>query len=385
MKRYLLIPVYFFIFCVSTAQAWDVRIKNVSMTQEDDSLRIEMWLNVSSIQVPSSRACWLLPILDAGNKTQQLSPVVVSGKERHRFDYREQTFTTYPYPPVYRTLMSNNLHKENQVHYVVTVPYLSWMANSKLVLTQLEKDCCDFRVLTIDTLQAYTSFQKIEQPKVLSANVPSTPRQEISKEEHEETLTEQEAPAKKAVSQKPTATLGKETLHSESITLYIDYPVNEVRILPKFNYNTLELAKLERLLWPLLNKGTISIRTMQVCGYASPEGRYDENERLASTRTRGFMDYVLKTYPVSPSILKATHVAEDWDGLVKLLKEKHPPYYKEALEIIRSQGVFDGRERELMNLRGGTVYTTMCASMFPLLRRIEITVKYELCVKDNLR
>lgn len=45
--------------------------------------------------------------------------------------------------------------------------------------------------------------------------------------------------------------------------------------------------------------------------------------------------------------------------------------------MISGTGIFEGRERDLMVLRGGVPYREMSARLFPLLRRIGVVVRYD--------
>ena len=67
-------------------------------------------------------------------------------------------------------------------------------------------------------------------------------------------------------------------------------------------------------------------------------------------------------------------MAEDWEGLRPLLKGK--PYEKAALFIIDNYGIFEGRERFLMEFAGGAPYKEMLRDLFPKLRRIEVHIIY---------
>ncbi|MCB6272182.1 hypothetical protein LI322_27585, partial [Bacteroides cellulosilyticus] len=70
-------------------------------------------------------------------------------------------------------------------------------------------------------------------------------------------------------------------------------------------------------------------------------------------------------------------VPEDWDGLVELL-QRHPMNHgDEVLSLIARTGIFEGREKQLMDMHGGAVYRELLKSYFPQLRRIRITVGYE--------
>ena len=126
---------------------------------------------------------------------------------------------------------------------------------------------------------------------------------------------------------------------------------------------------------PLLDSDFSEIDEIRICGYASPDGNYRDNETL-STRAARFSEYVRITYGLPRSLFSVSSVAEDWEGLIDLLQQTSPPYREAALDIIRRYGIFNGRERELMNLQGGIPYKTMLRELFPRLRRIEVTVSY---------
>ena len=113
------------------------------------------------------------------------------------------------------------------------------------------------------------------------------------------------------------------------------------------------------------------------CGYASPDGTYKDNEILASNRARCFKEYMHTTYAPEHDLYKVSSVPEDWDGLVELL-QRHPMNHgDEVLSLIARTGIFEGREKQLMDMHGGTVYRELLKSYFPQLRRIRITVGYE--------
>lgn len=160
--------------------------------------------------------------------------------------------------------------------------------------------------------------------------------------------------------------------------MYIEYPLNVTRVLPGFSKNRLELARIDSLLRPLLADSTVVIRSIKLTGYASPEGHYDHNVNLANRRIVGVMDYLSDAYALpSQSVFRLTAVAEDWDGLARALEASDRPYKKDALQIIRTVPLFDGRELELMKLRRGDPYREMLTDFFPRLRRTEFVIEWE--------
>ena len=164
---------------------------------------------------------------------------------------------------------------------------------------------------------------------------------------------------------------------SESATLYIDYPTGVYDVRREFHNNRPELEKLDSLMRPLTEGNLASISSISICGYASPDGTYKDNEILASNRARCFKKYMHTTYAPGYDLYKVSSVPEDWDGLVELL-QRHPMNHgDEVLSLIARTGIFEGREKQLMDMHGGAVYRELLKSYFPQLRRIRVTVGYE--------
>lgn len=108
-------------------------------------------------------------------------------------------------------------------------------------------------------------------------------------------------------------------------------------------------------------------------------GSYKANDRLAQNRVNGFKSYLENKYALSSHYpVDVTWVAEDWDQLYKMVADSDMRYRNEVLLLIDRVGIFEGREKELMELAGGAPYKYMLKEFFPALRRVEITVNYDL-------
>ena len=164
----------------------------------------------------------------------------------------------------------------------------------------------------------------------------------------------------------------------EKEVFHIDYPLGSDNVSPDYHNNRAELHKLDSLLSPLSAGNYSSLEYVRVCGYASPDGTYIDNERLAGSRARFFASYIYSTCGIPRSRIETTCVAEDWEGLSMLLQSEQPPYADAALSIIRNVGIFNGREKQLMELRGGAPYRDMLRHFFPRLRRLEVSVRWNI-------
>ena len=98
---------------------------------------------------------------------------------------------------------------------------------------------------------------------------------------------------------------------------------------------------------------------------------------MAEARSRFFSIYLRSLYGIPRGLVEVSSVAEDWEGLVDLLEQDDPPYREAVLRVISRYGIFNGREKYLMELQGGYPYKDMLRNFFPRLRRIEVIVRYE--------
>jgi len=160
-----------------------------------------------------------------------------------------------------------------------------------------------------------------------------------------------------------------------AVTLYVDYPRGGSRVDPSYGNNYAELRKAENMLVPLLGDPDIHIKEIRITGYASPDGAYYDNEALSKARSLGFRAYLTRSYGLQDYPFRTAWVAEDWEGLRRLVKGK--PYEAAVHFIIDNYGIFEGRERYLMDLQGRVPYRDMLENLFPKLRRIEVSILYE--------
>ena len=365
-----------------TAEAWaggTLTLGSHVFTQ-GDSLHIELLLNLSDAKAGNAEAYLFTPVLRGAGRLQELPAVVVSGRRRARADHRRQALQPSPgYLPPYHTLYARN--RKDSIIYKVSVAYSPWMEHASLVLMRERRDCCRMKMLGVEpviTDLALTSPFHVPQGQTV------IPQAIIERSEN--TTNRQETPSRPDCMPCAECTamvtylipdMETQKHRSESATLYIDYPTGVYDVRREFHNNRPELEKLDSLMRPLTEGNLANISSISICGYASPDGTYKDNEILASNRARCFKKYMHTTYAPGYDLYKVSSVPEDWDGLVELL-QRHPMNHSdEVLSLIARIGIFEGREKQLMDMHGGAVYRELLKSYFPQLRRIRITVGYE--------
>lgn len=381
---------------------------------EGDSVVVGIRFDFAGIDVRPHLALWFSPVLRGEKQYLVLPPVAVSGKARARADRRNRflaagrdalhaALPTTREPEPYRVLRGNSPKRGNEIDYRIAVAYSPWMRNASLCLMLEDKNCCRLTLLGVEILterltltggftipQDTTGCQAAGNYAAMMAQA-DAPRQAPEGNGTQEGDHVSSTPAMRAElpyeSLVPCAEctamvsyllpdLEASKERTEGAVLHIDYPAGVHDVRRTYLNNAAELARIDSLLRPLTEGGLTTFRHIAVCGYASPEGTYADNEQLASRRAQGFMRYLTHTYRLPESLFQVTWVPEDWDGLLAMLRAERPEYADESIALIRRYAVFDGRERRLMELRAGVPYRRMLKDQFPRLRRLQLTVDY---------
>lgn len=158
----------------------------------------------------------------------------------------------------------------------------------------------------------------------------------------------------------------------------LSYASGSTAVVPDYGDNAVRLSELDDFLSRALSDSLVVVDYIELTGYCSIEGTYAANERLASKRTRGFLAYLEHAYALSERYdIRMDSVAEDWTELRRLIAGSSYPWREAALLIIDGTDIFGGREKRLMDLQGGIPYREMVAAFFPLLRRVSVTIHYD--------
>ncbi len=96
---------------------------------------------------------------------------------------------------------------------------------------------------------------------------------------------------------------------------YVNFPVNKTEIYPDYMNNPQELRKITSTIDSVKFNPDATVKSITLIGFASPEGPYLNNVRLAKERTEAVKDYVKGQYTFPASIFHTNSVPEDWEGL----------------------------------------------------------------------
>ena len=133
------------------------------------------------------------------------------------------------------------------------------------------------------------------------------------------------------------------------------------------------------------NAETRALQNIEVSAYASPDGRYELNEKLAEKRQNVSSDYLkgeLKKIQMKADV-DTKYTAEDWDGFQELISKSNLQDKEIILRVLSMYQEPEEREQQISNM--SEVYTDIKESILPELRRARLIVNYEQQILDQFQ
>lgn len=346
-----------FVLLPLMAFAGKVKVTKPVLTLENDTLKLVFAFNVEEVKVNSTQSYAFTPVLFFEKNKQSLPPVVISGKKQFKMRHKDRRIAregNYNVP--YTVIKGKSTNRQDRIDYIISIPYQEWMSKADMwILQEGRKDCL------IDLPQI-----KMIEPVIIIEEEPLPQKGAICQPcmDMVSYLTPIEKPLK---------------VRSEQNTLYIEYAVGGTEFNFEFKNNSTELQKLKETLSPLTQGDLVTFKAINICGYASPDGSAKTNDRVANKRAASFALYLKSVYHFTDSLMKVSSAGEDWNGLIKMLEEEKPAYAVKALEIINKNTTnLDVREARLKTGLGAATYRTITNDYYSRLRRLSITVDYEI-------
>ena len=149
----------------------------------------------------------------------------------------------------------------------------------------------------------------------------------------------------------------------------IYYPVGKSQLREDYMENAKTLQHIQKYL-----EHSSQIDSITIYSYASPEGPYQLNKRLATNRGKTIKNYLLKHLPahrsLSDHLIIIDPTAENWSGLRDLVFYQYPYANRdEVLAVLDRTDIGDERRKALLKrLDGGKSWNYMLKYLMPQLR-----------------
>lgn len=337
----------------SLAQAYkgSITVRPVRLEQRGDSLYVGVDVHLDRVRVKSQLSVDLAPLVVLGDGVGTMPVISVKGRNNYK-DYQrslllDKALMRQPYMAI-----KGFGGRTETVRYEYAVAYQDWMADSQFRIVREVRGCGESGQPEVST---FTDRIDLD----LAPYYPPAPVRRPSL-----------AYVKPEVEAVKTREIQAECR--------LDFIVNKTNIDPSYMNNPRELASIKEIIDELKNDPAISVKALEIIGYASPEGSLAGNKRLSEGRATALRDYLASQYDFPMSAYRITFGGENWDGLVKAL-ETYPLQYKdEVLAVIENNQDAQTRKSRLQALRGGVPYRDMLKNIYPGLRTAICVIDYEI-------
>lgn len=316
------------------AQKFDV--KDWNLMKGKDSLYVSFRLSSEHMDIPSNQSIRLIPMLVKEDSVYTLKPVILAGRRQFIASQRRKDNGL---------LVHSGSQDSLVVDYRSAVAYSKWMNTADMVLS-MDRCGCGGDPYDSDNmlLRKLDLNVPVYQPKpILAFAVP-----EVEAVKHRE----------------------------ETGTAFLDFPVNKTVIHPDYRRNSVELEKIRQTIEVVKNDTNTYITGIEIHGYASPEGSFDNNRRLAQGRAEALKQYVRGQYGFADTIFQVRSTPEDWDGLRKYVEQSSLEQRDRVLSIIDSRLDEDEKNSRIEKIDGRKTYLFLLNNVYPALRHSDYTVRY---------
>ena len=118
--------------------------------------------------------------------------------------------------------------------------------------------------------------------------------------------------------------------------------------------------------------------------YASPDGGFELNDRLAMERQKNTQKYVeqeLRKAQLNNASVDAKYTAEDWDGFQELVKASNIQDKDVILRVLSMYKDPQEREQQIKNI--SSAFSELADGILPQLRRSRMIINYETVGRSN--
>lgn len=321
---------------VDSKKACGIDITDVTMKREAGLMTIKMNFATGKFNLSGNRAAIFTPIIINGTDSLALQPIGLYSRTRW---YQYLRSGEKPLGGERETTIRWSERPE-QIDYSQVVPYADWMNGSQLYLRRSDYGCC--RTLISEQAKPLTSYRILQFVPTFRYVRPV------------------------AEKEKTRELVGK---------AYIDFPVNRTEIDPYYRKNPTELAKIVATIDSVRNDKDVTVRRITIKGYASPEGSYDNNIRLARGRTETLKQYVQELYHFPYNFIATDYEPEDWAGLRAFVETSNLEHRIEILTIIDCELEPDPKEWRLKSTYPEE-YRFLLQTVYPGLRHSDYTIEY---------
>ena len=349
------------LLCLTSAKAQtafkgQLYVNEEHFTLQGSLLRVKLRVRYDDDVVNAGETLNFTPVLKNGYQVQELSSVVVNGKERKDYEKRTDKFQNRQRQNI-PVVVRNKRQGTRYFIYDTTVPYQEWMRDAALYVESEER--------------GWGAKPHVYEDKVFDRII-------ISNQPHStyDNTSRGSALHGTAASTEWVQFLDPSVPRNSELTITGVIPLADSRKLMKMSdakFNKAIYDELQQSLEEQLQVPGTTVKALNIVGYGAPIGNYMRNETRAAGRALSLKQHLMRNRTTGADALTVTWVAEDWDSIYSLIGSSTMKLRAAAMDIIRTIDISRGREDELRMLGDGAPYSFMQHYIFPEVCRLKYT------------
>lgn len=336
-----------------------LKVENQQARRVDSVLRLTADINLDGVSLPSTRQFFLTPVLEdnAGN-SEVLPSLLVNGRSMQIAWERKSLGGKFRGSHDVAKAVRRNNGKAQTVEYSAEAVLEKWMWRPDASVRWVVDTCgC-----------GHEQGSRAGEPALLGLNPAGKMRVAY--------VTPAVAPLPVSVHDGEAHVnfeVNKSDLHDQSFRCKNGKVID----------NRGQLRVIDDSIRYALADKNVEIAGLSICGYASPEGTYLSNERLATDRSRALSQYITGRYNIPAGVSKYDAVAENWEGLRRIVETTpalSETQRRELLALIDrpvyGPSDYDAKDRELKtDSRFAALYReTILPEWYPSLRTTKFKI-----------
>lgn len=322
---------------VNDTTVWGLPVKDISLKRNGDLMTVKIDMLLRDYKLKGDKVTVFTPILRNGSDSLSLTPIGLYSHIRYIQYLRDGGEGVSGE----NEISLKNSKRPQNYDLMQSVPFEEWMNGSTLYLRKNEFGCCH-TLLESDSVPLAKWYETSFTPEILYLTDIKTETQKI---------------------------------RELSGRAYIDFPVNKTVIYPDYRRNAIELDKIIATIDSVKNDKDITVTSLSIKGFASPEGSYDNNIRLAKGRTEALKDYVQQLYKFPKGFITTSYEPEDWEGLREWVLNSNIDNKQGILSIIDSDLPPDPKNTKIQTTYP-VQYSFLLATVYPALRHSDYRIEY---------
>ena len=321
-------------------------VQNIQVSRTADRTILTMDFILDELDVPSNRYRAFTPVIRSkdGQKEQRLKTLIVSGRRQNIVFERDGI------DALYADNCENIRRQDGQpqsYQYTDAVQAESWH-NVSDIFVECDLCGCGDRLKNKEFL--ITSLEEINPWDLIEL-----------------------------ANQEPDPGKPMRELHGSA---YITFVVDRWEMKPDYMDNRRELRKITDTLDIMVADKNITVNTIKIHGWASPESPYEHNRMLATNRAKSLTEWLRKNYTLpATAFAPAEATPENWIGLREAVVNMDLttlPHKQDILAIIDDTSLEPDPKEWRIKMRYPEEYRYLLKEIYPGLRRSDYEITFNI-------